>query len=378
MGGYLLAGRRWVNLVALAAALLGALAAAHVARETWWHPMVVVPAPEIATRPAGEAPTLLFLGDTAPTDAATEALRARGWDYPFARTAPIVRAADLAVANFESSIAAADVPFGVWKRYRYRAEPDALAAIARAGIDALGLANNHAMDCGARGLRETLGHAARGGLATFGAGRDAAEARRGLVVRLGGVRVGLLGWLEPGFVDAVWSRAFAREGRPGVARLSERDVRADVARMRRHADVVIASVHWGENYQAVTGGQRRFARVLAAAGVDLVVGHHPHVAQPLAMIDRTVVAYIIGNYGFGTSGRRALRAGLMLGATLRDRRLVRVALVPIDVQNRRVRFQPRVLRGDAARRVLEPLARASRAQGAELRVEGDEAVLDLR
>jgi poly-gamma-glutamate capsule biosynthesis protein CapA/YwtB (metallophosphatase superfamily) len=360
---------------AIAAAFGVVLLGAYCARERWWYPPVDVPAPVEIRRPAGAEPTLLFLGDTAPTDAATETLRARGWDWPFSATADVVRAADLAVANLEAAVAGADVPFSVWKRYRYRVEPEAMAALARGGIDVVGLANNHAMDCGRAGLAATLGSV---GLPSFGAGTDEAAARRGLLVHLGGARVALLAYLEPTWTDAVWSRAFARAGRPGVARLSPRAVLEDVARVRRQADVVIAFVHWGENYQDVTASQRFFARALADAGVDLIVGHHPHVAQPLGMVGRTLCAYSIGNYAFGTPGHASLFVGLMLRATLRAKRLARVELLPLDVQNRRVRFRPRPLSGEAARRALEPIARVSREQGVPLRIDGDRAVADLR
>ena len=304
--------------------------------------MVVVPAPEIATRPAGEAPTLLFLGDTAPTDAATEALRARGWDYPFARTAPIVRAADLAVANFESSIAAADVPFGVWKRYRYRAEPDALAAIARAGIDAL-----------AQQPRDGLWRAA---FATGHRRAAACDVRRRTRRGRGAARVvvvwrrarGACSVAGPGFVDA---GGRASPGRPGVALSGA--MCADVARMRRHADVVIASVHWARTTM-VTGGQafRACSRRPASSGQP-----PPHVAA--ARHDRSmVVAYASATTRSARPPPRVAR-GLMLRA-LRDRRL-RVALVPIDVQNRR---EVPAARASRRRRPSRPEPLRAQAKGA--------------
>lgn len=351
-------------------------AAAWLAFERWWDPRVDVPAPRRIARQTGAQATVVFLGDTAPADAALATLRARGYDYAFDATRAIVGAADLAVANLEAPIAPAGTPFGPWKKYRYRIEPEALPALRAAGIDLFGLANNHAMDCGAAGLRATL--AALGGDA-FGAGASAGDARRGVVARLGAAHVGLLAYREANFADAVWSRAFARTGRPGVARLSARAAREDIARLRRAgAALVVAFVHWGENYEGVTMSQRRLARALADAGFDLVVGHHPHVAQPLARVGRTLVAYSIGNYAFGTRGRAPLRTGLILRAALAGAHLARVELLPIEVQNRRVKFQPRPLAGEAARRALAPLVAASRDDGVDLRVVDDRGVAEWR
>src|SRR5690606_14157316 len=79
--------------------------------------------------------------------------------------------------------------------------------------------------------------------------------------------------------------------------------RARRAARRVGADHTVAYVHWGPNYGHVSGSQRVFARQLAEAGFDLVVGHGAHVVQPAERICGTTVFYSLGNFVFGTPGR---------------------------------------------------------------------------
>ncbi|HEX8950663.1 MAG TPA: CapA family protein, partial [Polyangia bacterium] len=133
----------------------------------------------------GEA-TLLFAGDTAEIDFALPTVEVLGLMYPYGSTIDLVRAADVAVANHEAPITDAARPSPLYTRYVYSAPAASARALAEAGFDVLLLANNHTLDAGRDGLADTMAHAARAGLVTIGAGRDAAEARRGVVVDVGG------------------------------------------------------------------------------------------------------------------------------------------------------------------------------------------------
>src|SRR5437870_4620978 len=140
--------------------------------------------------------TLLLAGDTAEVDAALPVLEREGLDHPFADTVEITRGADLALANLESPITDGGEPFPLYQRYRYRAPSRSAEALARAGFDVLGLANNHVMDYGAGGLGDTVLRIAEAGMLPVGAGAGAAEARRAVIARVGGVNVGILARCE--------------------------------------------------------------------------------------------------------------------------------------------------------------------------------------
>jgi poly-gamma-glutamate synthesis protein (capsule biosynthesis protein) len=343
-----------------------------------------VGAPATVTRPAaraGEA-RLLFAGDTALVDVGLEALTAPGGpglDAALASAAPLVAEADLAIVNHEAPITARGFErLRLWKEYRYRAPPESAAALARAGVDVLGLANNHAGDAGAAGIDDTRAAAAAAGMVTIGAGADPADARRGLVATIGDQRVGLLAYCEDQLLWRAFSDQPARAGHAGVATATDDELAADVARLRAHgAGVVIVLLHGGETYAPPTERMLAWARRAIDRGADAVVAHHPHLAHPVALHRGRPILLSIGNLAFGTRGHPSLDIGLLATLVVERGAIARVELAPVRVQNREVAFRPRLLDGREAEEALAPLAAASRALGATVHVGGGRAVVDV-
>ena len=359
-----------------------------------WHPRRDADAAAepltIARTPAhaGEA-TLLFAGDTAEIDAAEPTVEVLGFLYPFGSTIDLVRAADVAIANHEAPISDGGDDIALYRKYVYRAPSASARALADAGFDVLALANNHTLDAGADGLADTMAIAARAGLTTIGAGRDAAEARRGVVVDVGGVRVGLLAYCERQLLFDAYMDLFARAHHPGVAMAVEPDLRRDIARLHARADLVVVSFHIGDNYAPPTYAARAWAERAIDDGADLVVDHHPHVAHPIAMYRGRAIALSLGNYAFGTPGRFFRRADpdmldLGLFAVAHARRCPsggaafdRLELVPLAVHNERVRYRPEPLAGSELTDALNRLRDRSQRLGAALHVESGRAILPL-
>jgi len=367
--------RRILQVVAtLAALILGGVAWA--AFWTLYNPHVDVPAPRVLRRPrAGEAVTVVAAGDFAPSDAALPRIREHGYHYPYGKTAPIFQRADVAFANLEAAITESTDPFPLPKKYLYRVDPVATEAFRWLGLDVVSAANNHIADYRDRGVLDTVRHLRAAGIEPLGAGRNEAEARRGVVVDVGGTRIGWLAYLEDATEYNLYFRTYAVGGRIGCARLDPEDLREDVRRMRRHADLVFVSVHWGNNYRPVVDQQKRDARMLADAGVDVVIGHHSHDVQHVQWIGRTLVLYSVGNYAWGAIGNAKLRVGLIARLTIEPRRgdarprLAAAELLPIVTQNRIVQYQPRRVRRREMQ-WLEPMIAASRAAGVALDVDG--------
>ena len=359
-----------------------------------WHPRAdadAAAAPVVIARTPsapGEA-TLLFAGDTAEIDFALPTAEVVGLLYPFGSTIDLVRSADVAVANHEAPISDGAHPSPLYKRYVYAAAAATARALADAGFDVLALANNHTLDGGRAGLDDTLANAARAGLATLGAGRDAAEARRGVVVDIGGLRVGLVAYCERQLFFDAYLDLFARARHAGVAMAAEPDLARDIARLRARADLVVVSFHAGDNYAPPTRAQRRWAERAIDDGADLVVEHHPHVAQPIAMYRGRAIALSLGNYAFGTPGRFFRRADrdlfdLGLIALAHARRCPsggaafdRLELVPIAVHNERVRYRPEPLAGRELATALDRLRESSERWGADVRTDSGRAVVTL-
>jgi poly-gamma-glutamate synthesis protein (capsule biosynthesis protein) len=369
--------RRLLSALLRVLAIVVAVSLVHLLGLWLWDPHLTVPPPSVVQLPRRDATpeeradlTIVFGGDTAPTDLTAELIERHGFEYPYSATVGLLQDADLAMVNLEASVTEAAPRFPLYKTYSYKIPPAALTAMRWAGIRAIALANNHTMDHGRRGFLDTLGHLERAGIVGVGGGRNAREARRGVVFEREGVRVGVLAYLEDSFMDALYTRSFAIGGRAGCARLEAGHLKADLARMRRSADVVVVVAHWGRNYTDVTLLQRFYGRLIVELGADAVIGHHPHIHQPVGMHRGRPIVYSLGNYAFGTEGRDLLRYGLLarLRVSIREKRLRSLELIPLVTQNDVVQFKPEPLVGPEATQMLGELARESLRFGARVTV----------
>jgi len=324
-------------------------------------------------RRAQERPLHLFaVGDILLAEGVLPLLQQHGYGYPLVQLAPLVAGHDLLVGNLEGPITAHDVPLDPGKRYVHRAAQASALALRDFGFDLLGLANNHALDYGLAGLRDTWRALDAAGIAHFGAGADEAAALSGAVVERAGIRIGFLGFMErfPAYEPLGW---FAAGDAHGVAALDEATLGRALVRLRPEVDVLVVSFHWGETYAPVTPAQQRFGRLAVELGADLVLGHHPHVVQGVEIHRGVPIVYSLGNFSFGTRGRmhkveRALRHGFVADARLEGSRVVQLDLIPIHGDNRKQGFQPHPADPAALPAIRAAIARPG---GAPLELAGD-------
>ena len=213
---------------------------------------------------------------------------------PFASIEPPLGSADLSVVNVEMAIS--DRGTARDKTYVFRAPPAAAARIAAGGVRVANLANNHAMDYGPDALADTIDLLEAAGVTTIGAGSNIDEAYRYRVLT---TRVGL----SVAFVGAsliVPSNFAAGPTTPGIASAHSPDLARVLDSVRAAAaaaDAVVVVVHWGiERNPCPNDAQRSLARQLLDAGADAIIGHHPHVLQPVVFTGEKLVAFSLGNF----------------------------------------------------------------------------------
>jgi poly-gamma-glutamate capsule biosynthesis protein CapA/YwtB (metallophosphatase superfamily) len=180
------------------------------------------------------------------------------------------------------------------KPFFFRGPPVAAEALTILGVDAVALANNHALDYETEALADTLEHLSRAGIAAAGAGRGASVARSGVTVPADGLRVGMLSVtdhpLEYAASDDSWGVAYA-DLRSGLSEWVE----AELRRLRGESDLVVAFPHWGPNMTVRPDrARRRRGRELVAAGADVVAGHSAHVFHGVELVDGRPVLYDLG------------------------------------------------------------------------------------
>ncbi|MCC5830585.1 MAG: CapA family protein [Phycisphaeraceae bacterium] len=182
-----------------------------------------------------------------------------------------IGAANLAVVNLECPLGGED-PI-IKDGPNFRCDLGCAAALAGAGFQIATLANNHIFDQGLSGLVSTLQSCRDAGLETVGAGLDLDQAARPIVRDVGGTRVGMIA-----LADA--EEGLADQGRGGAAPIFDVNVLDRCRSARGKCDLLVAIVHGGKEY-APYPSPYWYRQVLALvdAGVDAIIGHHPHVPQ---------------------------------------------------------------------------------------------------
>ncbi|WP_433043536.1 CapA family protein [Dactylosporangium sp. CS-033363] len=205
----------------------------------------------------------------------------------------VLAGADLAVVNLESAVTTRGTPEP--KEYHFRAPSTAYDALKAAGIDAVTIANNHALDYGRVGFADTLDAASATGMPVFGGGRNIDEAYKPLLLTVRGVHIALLAFSQIHTLADEWKAGPSTSG-IAMAWDVQRAVAA-VRTARTEADLVIVFNHWGtETVTCPNNDQKSFAKSLADAGADLIIGAHAHVLQGDGWLGRTYVAYGLGNF----------------------------------------------------------------------------------
>lgn len=208
---------------------------------------------------------------------------------------PVVSAADLALCHLEVPLAEEDGPFAGFPAFA--GPPQVVPALVETGYDACTTASNHVFDQGAAGVDRTLNVLDEHGLAHAGSARTEAEAAEPTIVTVdmaeGEVDIGLLSY----------TFSFNGVPYPGGEQwrshlIDEEAILAEAAAARQAgADVVIVSMHWGDQYVHEPNTQQRelAPRLIASADIDLLLGHHAHVVQPMEVFDGEWVVYGVGN-----------------------------------------------------------------------------------
>jgi len=309
-------------------------------------------------RPEGEA-VLVFLGDVVPGRSMEAQLARYGPAYPWGGLEPLLRQADLAVANLESVLTTQGQPLS--KPYVIRAHPRWVQTLVDAGFDLVSLANNHALDYGQVGLDDTLSALDAVRIASVGAGcktstgegsqpaadlGDSCQGGKPDILTLNGVRVAVLG-----YAGAYWNDSPDMPASDQIAWAEPARIQADVRAARDQADIVIVLLHAGVEYAAKPSpNQVTVAHAAIDAGADLVVGHHPHVTQTVERYDSPaskdgrhgLIVYSLGNAVFDIPRQAAMQGDLLRVYVTRDG-LQRAELWPFWIEDS---IRPRLLAGD--------------------------------
>lgn len=284
---------------------------------------------EEVVEPVATTTSLMFVGDIMMDRGVERSVNKNGsgdYDYLFHRVSFLTKA-DIAFANLEGPIS--DKGVDKHNLYSFRMDPKSTEALVNAGFDMLSVANNHMGDWGREAFVDTLNRLTGASLAYVGAGFNQAEAERVKIIEKNGTKFGFVGFTDVGPND------LAADGdRAGLVLASEESVVKIVGAAAKEADVVIASFHFGDEYKSEPSErQKKLAKLAIDSGAKIVVGHHPHVIQPVEYYKDGVIAYSLGNFVFDQYFSIETMTGGVLNVDFFGKDILKVSTSTVSLNN---------------------------------------------
>lgn len=293
--------------------------------------------------------TLIAVGDIMLSRYVEDTMKRKDdWSYPFRATAALTKTGDIVFGNLETPLI--NGPAVLTDELFFRADPRSVEGLSAGGFTVISLANNHMKNKGTDGIVSTVEALDTAKIAHVGAGLNAAEASRPVVIAKNGIRFGFLAYVDPGITPASYRATETQSGSPfmEVAAMAQ-----DVAQLKTSADVIIVSMHAGVEYaDQPSARQKEFARAAITAGASLVIGHHPHVVQPLEQYRGGYILYSLGNFIFDQMQPEAARASVIATITFTGRTIKQPTFTPVQIFEYN---QPRIVSETAGAPILARL-----------------------
>lgn len=263
----------------------------------------------------------------------------KGYAWPFSGLTGVFSEDDLTLVNFEGTLT--DSTDAVEKLFNFKGPKEYAEILTLGSVEAVNLANNHFHDYGEQGKRDTMAALDIEGIVYCGSGMTAIYETRG-------VKIGLIGNTFP------YSNG-------------KRDISAEIQELRSQGcQIVIASFHWGSEYEAdFSRDQRNIGRAAIDAGADVVIGHHPHIVQGIEYYNGHYILYSLGNLVFGgntdPSDRDSFLAQLSFEVNEDSTLAPTLEIIPVRLteQSSGTDYRPIVAEGDTAERILRRILQKS-------------------
>ena len=258
--------------------------------------------------------------------------------FPFRKIANDLKKADILFGNLESIVASRGSKIG--SIYSFRADPKAIEGLVYAGFDVLSVANNHTLDYGRAGMEDSVQKLQDAGIVAVGAGLNANEAFSVKIKEVRGTKIGFLAFTNLG--PAVWRAGNNSSGIAWVGTEDREQIIKNIQEAEETVDVLIVSFHWGQEYTSRPDAfQSSFGKALIDGGADIVIGHHPHVIQPVERYKNGWIAYSLGNFVFDQGFSEETMKGLLLEILIEDKKITEVNQKEITISPS---FQPSLSR----------------------------------
>lgn len=264
--------------------------------------------------------TIIATGDVIPARSVNFKSSQRGFTWAYKNVSQIISSADLSLINLESPLIK-DCPLTT-EGMVFCGSQKHIEGIKLMGVDVVNLANNHAGNYGQLGLEQTIQLLSAEDILTTGIDGPAYK-------EVKGKKLAFLGYNDVGSIQT------------GLSSAIDEKIRSEITNVRKDADLIVVSFHWGDEYtEQPTERQRQLAHLSIDSGADLAVGNHPHWIQPLEIYQGKLIIYAHGNLIFDQMWSEKTRQGIIGAYTFYQNRLVDVKFYPVYIED----FgQPRLL-----------------------------------
>lgn len=296
-----------------------------------------------------EEVTLIMVGDISYSRGVERIIKKQDdINYPFLKIKNYLQSADLVFGNLETPITQG--PEIADFQLIFRSNPGTEQALKQAGFSILSLANNHTLNFGEKGLKNTFNFLKNAGIEYVGAGQNDQEAYQPVYIEKKGIKFAFLAYNDTDVIPANYE---ASANRAGTAFMRIDKMVEAVKKAKQNADFIIVSMHAGIEYtKKPNDSQINFSHQAIDAGADLVIGHHPHVVQTLEKYKNKYIFYSLGNFIFDQPQSEATKEGLAIKIYFTKNKINKISLLPVFMEHL---AQPKITNKNETDRILERL-----------------------
>lgn len=239
-------------------------------------------------------------------------VRDNNFNWPFEKVADVLREADFSFINLEGPLFENCPP--TQTGMVFCGDRKAASGLVFAGVDACNLANNHILNYGEDGLKETIDILSQNNIGVFGGEKI-------LRKNIKGVNFSFLGFNEVGLGQRAYEDLLL-------------NVAEKIRQEKEFSDVVVVSFHWGNEYtEDISPRQKQLGYLAIDSGADIVVGHHPHWVQSKEVYKDKPIYYSLGNFVFDQMWSQKTREGLIVSFEFEGKNLLGEKEFPVLIED---------------------------------------------
>ena len=272
-------------------------------------PVPTVPAAKVSFIGCGD--NIIYYGNVREAASKAPAGRKYGFAYSYDKVGHLIKGADVAFINQETLMCGEG--FNISYYPAFNSPQDVGLDLVDVGFDVVGIANNHMLDKGGKGLEKTIEFWKSQPVTMIGGYTSEEDFNTPRYLERGGMKIAFLSYADHtngiplydgynAWIPYLDEKDTAMSQTDSISDEAKATIASQVAKAKENADIVIVSVHWGAEGQFTPSKeQKSFAKLFADNGVDVIIGHHPHVIQPVEWIEgdngnKTLCVYSLGNF----------------------------------------------------------------------------------